>query len=557
VRSVHETYVEQVRPSLIALAGAVALVLAIACGNAAVLLLVRASARTREFTIRAALGAGRARIARQLVAEGLVLAAAATATGLFLGWLLLRLLAGVVPRFLGTPVPGGSAALSIDGGVALIVTAICAAAGLCFGLAPLATAARRNLAGTLIEGGRGTDGVARQRLRSALVSLELALSLALLIGAGLLVRSAGHLQQRELGFTADNVIAFDLSLRQNRYPDPAARVAAYQRMLERIESDVHGMGAALASFAPFSRVGADPVETPEQPVYDDGNAPTATVRVVSPSFFDLLEVPLVAGRVFSDLDGAGAEAVAIVSRDLAERLWPNANAVGQRVRAASLRPGAQPQPWRTVVGVSGEVVKTLTELNPPDLYIPMAQAGPVLTELIVRDRVPLTAVRIDAVRRAIWTIEPEVPLNLVRDLSEDVRTALLPARFLAAVLGSFAVFAVILATFGLYGVIAYTVNRRRREIALRMALGATAPRVVRLFVHQGLPLVLIGIVAGLIAGFALSRVLAAQLHGVSPADPVTWAVVTAILTIAAVLASAIPALRATRRHPMRILREEG
>lgn len=552
VELVHEAFTANVRPVLVSLAGAVLLVLLIACGNAAVLLLVRAASREREFAVRAAIGAGRRRLTRQLLAEGLVLSSVAALTGLAIGWFILEAGGALLTRMLETPVPGGEAQLRL-GAVSLAAAAGASAlAGLLFALIPLHAAMRVRIAAALGDGSRGSDSRRRQRLRDTLVAAEVALSLSLLVGAGLLVRSAMHLQQLRLGFEPRDVMAVGISLRRSTYPDPATRVAMYERVMQSVRDRASGAEVSMISWAPFSRWAGQPVETPELPAADSAPA-RAFVAVAHPTYFDVMRIATVRGSGFDATHVQGSPPVAVVSESLARRLWPGQDPIGQRIRALSPVPAPdQPRPeWRTVVGVVADVRKTLTEENPPDLYYSAVQIPPPLAELVVRD--PLSRTRLRDVRDAIWSVEPELPLNDVRWLDDDIRAASLPSRFLAGVLAGFALFAVTLATLGLYGAIAYAVQQQRRAIAIRMAMGARREQVVALFVRRGAMLVGAGLLAGLAGSYALARILASQLYGVSSTDPATWLAVAALLGLAALAAIGLPAWRAARTEPARLL----
>lgn len=548
---VREEFTERVRPVLAAIAGAVALVLLLACGNAATLLLVRATGREREFAIRTAIGAGRARIARQLLLEGLSLAAGAALVGVVAAWAILKLCGNLFVRVTGTTVPGGVEALRLDGAALTIALSASTAAALLFALIPQLATARVNLVGSLIAA-RVTDGPRRQRARSLLVGVQIALSLALLIGAGLLIRSAGYLERLQLGFDPRNVVAMELSLRQGTYDD-AARSAFYDRVAARVRETVPGVEAAFTRAAPFSGVNSQPIETPDR--LADSTSARAAVSAVSPEYFRALGVRERAGTTFSAAHRSGTPPVTVISAALANRLWPGLDPVGRQLRVAAdpMDRSAAPAPWSTVIGVVADVRKTLTEENPPDLYLPIAQAPFVIAELVVRD--PTGRGRLEQIREAVWALNSEMPLNQMRWLEDDIAEASLPSRFLATLLAAFAAFAVLLATFGLYGVVAYAVMHRRRDIAIRMALGASRESVVQMFVRQGAALAAAGVLAGLTGGFFLSRLMRGLLYGVTPGDLPTYLAVSALLGAAALIATWLPARRAVRAEPMRVLQE--
>jgi predicted permease len=548
----HESYVTNLKPTLYAVAAAVLLVLLIACGNASVLLIVRASAREREFAVRTAIGAGRGRIARQLLAEGFVLSVVSAVAGTLLAAGLVASIRHFVPQLLGAGVPGGAGELRIDGVVLLAAVLVATLAGVFFGMVPLIAAGRPNLAKALTDGARGMEARGGQRLHGALVSAELALSLALLVGAGLLIRSADHLQQLRLGFRANGVMAMALSLRERSFAGAAERADFYERLMARAESEVLGASVALVNWAPFSRVGGSPIETPERRAPESGG-PTAMVQVASANYFDVMGIAVLRGRTFDDGDRLGAPPVAVISESLGAQLWPNEDPLGKSLRVApqsQMQPAGEPA-WSTVVGVVADVRKTLTEENPADVYAFLAQQPGLTAELIVRD--PAGRSRVQAVREAVWQVNPEMPLNDVRWIEDDIEAASLPSRFLASLLGGFAIFAVLLATIGLYGVVAYGVNRRRRDVAIRMALGADQRSVLRMFLAQGMRLAFVGVIVGLGGGFTLSNLLRSQLYGVSTTDPSSYILVAIALVFAALIATWLPARRATRTDPMREL----
>ena len=555
VISAQTSFVSSVQPILLALGAAVLLVLAIACGNTAVLLLVRAASREREFSMRVALGAGRLRLARQLVVEGLVLSSVATLLGIALGLFIMQSTAGFAPRMLGAPLPGAEGVLRLQGAALASAVGACVLAGLLFGLAPLFGVLRPDLTRRLAEGMRAGEGRARGRLRHALVGVELAFSLALLVGAGLLVRSATHIQHLSLGFTPNDIAAVDVTVRQRSYQDEATRAAFFERVQSTIEGRLPDMDVELALWAPFARLGGNPVETPAAPASASSAPITATSTLVSPGYFDLLGINLLRGRVFDATDRHAGLAVAIVSASLARRMWPERNPIGEQIRFAPRPGGHADEPrWLTVVGVVDDVRKTLTEENPPDLYRPFAQAAPTSVELLLRGG--NWRQRLDEVRAAVWSLDSEIPLDGVRELDEAVASASLPTRSLAGVLAGFAAFAALLATLGLYGVVSYAVSRSRRDIAIRMALGAEARQVVTVFLRRILPVLLSGLVVGILGGAWLARLLSSQLHGVTALDTATYAGMSATLIAAALIATVVPALRAARLAPMRALRTD-
>jgi putative ABC transport system permease protein len=548
-----ESYTAQVRPLLVALGVAVFLVLGIAFGNASSLVLVRATARESEFAVRSAIGAGRGRIGRQLLVEGLLVAACAGTAGTLLAASSLSLVARTLPRIFGTPVPGGAGAVRFDFVALGAGLTACVLLGLLLAVIPLVRVWRPNLRSVLTENARGPGSARRQRLRSILVTGEIALSLSLMIGAGLFVRSALRMQQTPLGFEADGTVALSVSLRRSEYRDATERAALFARMRASIEDNVPGSRVAMMMWSPFSRSWVVPVETPEHP-YSGDDGVLSFINTADDAAFDLLNIHLVQGRRFNAMDRAGSEPVAIVSSTLARRLWPDGDALGRKVRMkpfgnATMHDGNEGE-WRTVVGIVDEVRKTMAGNNPSDLYYALDQVPPMNVDVLVRN-VPASA--LESVREAIWRVNSELPLDGVRWLDDAVAAATLPSRFLAWLLSAFGVFAVVMAGVGIYGVVACAVNQSRRDVAIRMALGATDGRVVATFVRQSATLIGFGLVLGLAGGFAASRVLASQLHAISPGDPLTYASVALGLGLVTFLATWLPARQAARTDPMRAL----
>jgi predicted permease len=561
VRS-RDLHVAAVRPPLLVIQGAVLLVLLIACANTAVLLLVRAAGRERELGVRRALGAPTGRLARQLVTEGLLLAGLAGIGGLVLGAFGLDVVAGMIEAQIGRTVPGGPGALRIDGRVVLAAAALCGAIGILFGLVPLLTSGRGPLSAVLGELARGgTDSRRRQRMRGVMVVAEVALSLALLTGAGLMVRSAVHLHGEDLGFRPDRVIKGEVGLRQATYPEPADRVAFFDRLIDRVRVLPQIESAALVSVLPFtSRFGTRPVAA--EP--DRGGTARRTESVgfiVGEGAFETLGVELVRGRDFSRADVAGAEPVAIVSESLVARLWPGENPLGRRLRTLP-QPVAGPEPeepgpWLRVVGVAKDVRRDVAGPPPGDLYTPLRQSGRLWMNVVARVRPgATTATVLPAIEDEVQRLDPVVPLSASLALDDAVREAMAPTRFLATLLAGFSAFALLLALVGLYGVIAYAARQRRRDVAIRMALGAGRAEVALLFVRQGLGVVVSGLVLGTAGGYAIGNGLAGQLHGVAPGDPATHAVLALLLLLTAAAAIWLPARQASAAEPMGVLREE-
>jgi len=545
---------ENVRPALIVLLCAVGFVLLIACANVANLLLARAASRAREVAIRTALGASRMRLVRQLLTESLVIAVAGGGLGLLLARVslgpLLRLAAGAVPDV------GG---IVIDRWV-LVFTAVAAlATGIVFGLVPALRAARPDLRETMNEAGRGGGGgVLHHRLRSALVVSEFALAMLLLVGAGLLLRSFERMQSAAPGFQPDHLLVADLPLSRNAYAKSELRYAFFDRLLERVRAlpGVHSAGAA--SFLPMSGNGSiihfnihgRPPKSPHEFV-------AAGYRTITPGYLETLGVPLIAGRRFTQSDDEKAAPVVVVNQSFARQFFGTESPLGKRMQL-----GATPEdavPWMEIVGVVGDVRRGLATEPQSEMYLPYRQADgllPVFSLSIVLRTGVEPAAEASALRGALAEIDKGQPLVKVRTMEDNMKASAVQPRFRTWLLGLFALLALVLSAIGIYGVISYSVAQRAQEIGVRIALGAQRQQVFRLVTGEGLRLALTGAGLGIAASLALTRVLRSFLYEVSPLDPVTYAVVVLLLVATGVVASCVPAGRATGVDPIVALRHE-
>lgn len=553
LESVRERYVAGLRPVVTAVAVAAGLVLLIVTANLAVLTLLRAMRRQKEMAVRVALGAERRHLVRLLVAETFLLCGAALAGALVLTAWALRAVAPIIEARLGKPVPGGAAALSLDPTVLLLVGGAGVAIALSLSFLPMLTLWHRGLAdGLRREGRSGTDRPATRRLRSALIVVEVAASLALLVGGGLMIRSVWNLVNADLGYVTDGVLRARVGLVGRSYTDAASYMRFHDRLAERLAA-MPGVSFAVSSFIPFN-------PTPRQPVeIEPGQRLEYPVGViaVNEGYFSTLRIPLKQGRAFAASDRAGAEAVAIVSETLARRLWPEGSALGRRIRTAD-----QPVPnspmtteWRTIVGVARDVRQTHADTDLNDIYVPFAQAPSRYSPLFLRSDRPVTFWA-ETLRVAVAELDPNITITGLVPLTEEGDRLLAGPRFLMAVLAGFAGFAALLAVLGIYGVTAYAVQQREREVAIRMALGATGGAVVRMFVAGGGRLFAGGVVLGLGAAVGVGRVLANQIHGVTVFDGATVAASAGFIAGAGLLATWWPARRAAAAEPMRVLKEE-
>ncbi|HEX8073330.1 MAG TPA: ABC transporter permease [Pyrinomonadaceae bacterium] len=537
------------RPALLMLLGAVGFVLLIACANVGNLLLARSAARQKELAIRAALGAGRWRIVRQLMTESVLLALAGGALGLLgalWGTSLIEAAGAQLVPWLG--------AVEIDGRVLGFTCALSLVTGLIFGLAPAWRMSRPELNETLKEGGRGAGaGSVRSRLRSGLVVAEVALALVLLICAGLLIKSVARLYNVNPGFEAARVLTMNVWLPRAQRPQPRDWHAAYARIIERLEAVPGVEAAALVSTLPADGFDRRTVELEGQ-AYQPGEYPDVDNYVVTPDYLRAMSIPVLRGRAFAAADTADAPPVALVSETMARRLWPGADPLGRRLRYYSSAGPAQA--WVTVVGVVGDVRQYgLDKPGTMGLYRPDAQLPSFAGTLVVRTTQAPASLAAQ-VRREIAATDKDVAVYGLQPMTTLLAETILLRRFAVLLLGAFAALALVLAVVGLYGVMAYTVTQRTHEIGVRLALGAQARDVFRLVIGHGMLLTLAGTGLGLLASLALTRVLRTLLYEVSTTDPLTYAGLTALLAAVALVACYVPARRATKVDPMTALRYE-
>ena len=547
---IHELTTETIRPALLVLSGAVLLVLLIACVNVANLLLARSTSRQRELGLRTALGADRWRLLRQMLTESLLLACCGGIAGLLLAYIFHNaLLALVADRI---PVPRLDQ-VRLDWFVVGITMLLALGTGLLFGLVPaLIGASSANDA--LREGGRHGSGPRARRALATLVVAEVALSLVLLTGAGLLIRSFMRLQNIDPGFRSSGVFTARVSLPGARYPTSASVTSFFQNTVAKVQQLPGVQSAAAISFLPLAGPGmATSFYRADRPAPPDGQQPSTEVRPITPNFFKTMGIPHRAGRDISDTDRADSPLVAVVSEELVRRVFPGEEPLGKRLQVAiGPRQGMNVE----IVGVVGDIkFASLDAETRPAVYIPLPQLAIGLATLVARTNMDPLSLS-NSVAGAVRSIDPELPLADVRSMEEVVNVTLARARTVSVLLTAFAVIALILAGVGVYGVMAYSVSQRTQEIGVRMALGATTQSVFRLVLGQALKLVAFGVVAGLIVAALVAQLLETLLFQTEPLDPVTFSLTAAVLIVVATLASYVPARRSTRIAPIEALRAE-
>ena len=552
----HEFMVRDVRRTLLVLLGAVGLVLLIACANVANLLLARAGSRRREIAVRTALGAGRWRIARQLLAESLLLGGIGGALGLAAAWWGLSALVAGAPQRI--PMIRET---RVELPVLWFTVAVSLFTGLLFGLAPAVAASRANVHEDLKEGGRAGESIRRNRTRNLLVMAEVALALVLAVAAGLLIKGFARLLEANPGFNTRGVLAAGISLPGVRYAKGVDRAAFFREVMRQVESQPGVQAAGLVSVLPLS--GTDTGRTMHfegRPEPGPDEAPTIWWRVATPGYFRAMEIPLRRGRMFGDQDTPDSPRVAVVNETFVRRHFPNADPIGRRMAyGLSHRPGATgaaPPPWITIVGVVGDVRhNSITQPASDEFFMPYQQEPwPAMT---VAARTPLDPERFaPALRAAVQAVDKDLPVSRVRSMEQILAESISDRRLSVWLLGIFAGVALALAAVGIYGVMSFSVARRTQEIGVRMALGAARSDVLRMVVLQGVRTAAIGLAAGLAAAFAVTRVMKSILYEVTATDPVIFTAVALLVMAVAALASYIPARRATKVEPVAALRYE-
>ncbi|MCC6368452.1 MAG: ABC transporter permease [Bryobacterales bacterium] len=536
------------------LQAAVGFVLLIVCANLANLVMARAGSRRREFVLRTALGASRGRLLRQSVTEGAVMSVAGGILGVWLAGACVRALIRTYP----TGMPRMSE-LTIDLPVLMIALGLSIGTALLFGFVSLGRARTRSLVTALKEGGRGASGAWRQHARRGLVITQVAFAVMLVIGAGLLGQTVYNLTRIDAGFDRSRLVTFAMTLPMAN-SEPETRAQAYQRVLDRLRSVPGILGTAGMSGLPPNRT-PDAITTAIENYISDAGKPFASVdyyQFVMGDYFGTMGIPIVAGRGFERTDNVSAGKVVVVNQTLAKRIWKGQNPIGRRLRPPGGSFGADADVWHTVIGVAKDVRQRGVERPAgTELYVSLDQHGvaPPSMNLVMRTTLPAAALS-GTIERIVREVDPAVPVVRLRDMDSVFTDSIRRPRLLAQLLGAFAGLALLLAAIGTYGVLSYMVTERRREIGIRVALGATRSDVLTGILKQGLQVTAIGVAIGLASALAVNRLIASLLFGVQPTDTVTISLVIATIAAVAVVASWLPAWRASRLDPNIVLRDE-
>jgi predicted permease len=557
VTPLKEDLVSDIRPALLVLLGAVAFVLLIACANVANLVLAKTLARRKEIAIRTALGASRARILGQVLSETLLLSCAGGAIGLIFAHFGVRL----IVAFLAQQMPR-SVEIGLDSWVLGFTVVISLLSGIIAGLAPALRLTKTDVNEALKQGmGRTSTDSGGKRTRSVLVISEVALSLVLLIGAGLMIRSLWMLRRVSPGFDPRNVLTMTVSVPSTKFPVPAQEISFFGQVLQRVRTLPGVESAGVIDDLPLSGNGShQPIAIEGRPALPMAEQPEIDVRLISTGYMNAMRIPVLRGRDFSDADVAGRPAAVLISESMAKSFWPNEDPIGKHLTMTFF-----PDASREVVGIVGDVkLDALNETRPTaTLYFPLGQLSPPalggwhsfgLTLVARTNSNPAGTVA--AVTSAVHQVDQDVPLLNIASMEDLISDSLSPQRFNMLLLAVFAGLALLLAAIGIYSVLSYSVKRRVREIGIRMALGAQVRDVLQLILIEGMRPTLIGLAIGLAGALALGRVLANLIYGVKPTDPITFGAVSVLLASVGLFASLIPAYRATRVEPMKTLRDE-
>jgi putative ABC transport system permease protein len=538
---------------LIMLLGSVAFVLLIACVNVANLQFARATGRLREVAVRTALGASRWRVIVQLMTESVLLSLAGAVFGLLIGTWGMGLMKGGMPPEIERYILGWKD-IQLDGRTLLFTLAAAVASGMLAGLAPAWQCSRPNLTDALKEGGRGgSTGGARHRLRNILVASEVALAVVLLVGAGLMVRGFRTLVENGARVQPATLLTMRLAITDNKYHEPHQRIAFYRDVLDRIRALPGVRTAAAVTALPYAQHSERRTFTIEGRAAERDQLPSGMFQLTTPAYFDLVHIPLVAGRLLSETDGADAPKVALISQRIAERWWKNESPVGKHIRLGELD---SKSPWLTIVGVVGDIMHNPYDREPRrTIYVPFPQAPQLFMDIGVRTAGDPLALG-PAVRAAVRAVDREQPVTDLQSMEKAIHNSAIGLNYMAVLMGVFGVLALCLSAIGVYGVMAYMVSEQTHEIGIRMALGAERPSVLAMIFRRGMITVGAGLVVGLPIAWGFARLMASLIFGVTANDAATFVSIPLALIAAASLAIYIPARRATKIDPIVALRYE-
>jgi predicted permease len=543
-----------IRAVFLSLLGAVGFVLLIACANVANLLLARSSSRAREVAVRVALGASRTRVVRQLLVESVLLAFLGGLFGLGLAHVSVRLFDAAVAD-VGKPY---WIAFTFDPTVFAYFAAICLTTGIVFGLAPALQVSKTNINDVLKEGGRGSAGAVRsRRLVSAMVVAELTLTLVLLVGAGLMIRSFLKLYSLNLGIETSNMLVMRTTLPNQKYPQPEQRRIFYDALMARLQAIPGMQGAAIATAIPFGGSEGRALEIEGRPVARPEDAPRTSIVSISPSYFDVVGVALQRGRGFRESDGAAGSETAVVNERFVTRFFPGEDVIGRRIRLVPGGRNPKPGPWLTIVGVSPTIRQGNPQSLEPDavVYQPYRMEVPGFMNILTRSQVPSASLT-PLVREAVQAADPDQPVFQVQTMDEFLAQGRWPYRVFGTMFTIFAFIALVLSAVGIYAVTAYSVTQRTPEIGVRMALGARPAQVSWLILRRGLVQLAIGLTFGITLAWFASSALQSLVVQIPTRDPVTFTAIAAVLTVVTLAACVIPARRATRLDPVTALRHD-